>query len=187
MIDPDYYKQIHGWFDFDNIYEALVAEVQQQAIFVEVGSWAGRSTAFMASRIALSGKPVRFFTIDPWIGFLNDGSQASKFPEFLVNMLQGGLADFVVPLRMLSIEAGNLFPPASVDFCFIDGDHSYEAVRTDLAVWFPKIKVGGVIAGHDYNSVEAPGVKRAVDEFFGGPVFSDRSSWIVRKQAPPAT
>ena len=53
----------------------------------------------------------------------------------------------------------------SVDLVFIDADHSEEWVRKDLTAWFPKVKQGGIVAGHDYGSHNHPGVKIAVDEF----------------------
>ncbi len=54
-----------------------------------------------------------------------------------------------------------------LDFVYIDADHSYKGVWEDLCVWYPKVRIGGVIGGHDYNHPNFPGVKQAVDEFFG--------------------
>jgi len=54
-----------------------------------------------------------------------------------------------------------------LDFVYIDADHSYEGVRRDLGAWFGKVREGGVLAGHDYEHPQFPGVQRAVDEFFG--------------------
>jgi hypothetical protein len=53
----------------------------------------------------------------------------------------------------------------SFDFIYIDANHSYEEVREDLRLWFPKVKLGGIIGGHDYGFSAFPGVKQAVDEF----------------------
>ena len=58
-----------------------------------------------------------------------------------------------------------MFAEGSLDFVFIDGNHSYEFVREDIASWFPIIKRNGLFSGHDYGNEEFPGVKRAVDEF----------------------
>lgn len=52
----------------------------------------------------------------------------------------------------------------SLSLVYIDGDHSYEGVMTDIKAWFPKLGEGGVMAFHDYES-DAYGVKRAVKEF----------------------
>jgi hypothetical protein len=54
----------------------------------------------------------------------------------------------------------------SLDFIYIDGDHSYKGVKKDLDIWFPKIKKGGIMSGHDYGHSSHQGVKKAVDEFF---------------------
>lgn len=55
-------------------------------------------------------------------------------------------------------------PNRSLDAVFIDADHSYGAVKQDLAFWWNKIRVGGQMLGDDYNSCH-PGTTRAVDEF----------------------
>lgn len=71
-------------------------------------------------------------------------------------------------LRADSIEAATKVPDASQDLVFIDGDHSYPGVKGDLTAWFPKVKDGGWIGGHDYgnrkNKKGLWGVNQAVDE-----------------------
>lgn len=72
-------------------------------------------------------------------------------------------------IRMTSETASELFEPETLDFIFIDANHSYEACQKDINLWWPKLKKGGVFAGHDYLDGKIPagnfGVKRAVDEF----------------------
>lgn len=63
--------------------------------------------------------------------------------------------------RVSSADAIHLFPDEYFDFVYIDGDHSYEAVRFDVAHWWNKIKVGGVLAGHDFGK---HGVTAAVQD-----------------------
>ncbi|MCH2139369.1 MAG: class I SAM-dependent methyltransferase [Phycisphaerales bacterium] len=62
----------------------------------------------------------------------------------------------------------------------IDANHDYDAVVADLRAWRPKVKPGGVLAGHNYDA-QWPDVVRAVDELTGGPeqTFQD-TSWAVR-------
>ena len=48
---------------------------------------------------------------------------------------------------------------------FIDGDHSYEAAKADIEAWRPKVRTGGLLNGHDYDSTRFPGMYRAVDQF----------------------
>jgi hypothetical protein len=72
-------------------------------------------------------------------------------------------------LDMFSFEAALLIPNESLDFVYIDARHDYRSVMEDINLWWPLIKIGGILAGHDYknsfvrkNLVE---VKRAVDNF----------------------
>ena len=75
--------------------------------------------------------------------------------------------------------------PGKLDFIFIDADHQYKGVREDLELWYPKIRDGGLIGGHDYGHKHHKGVKEAVDEFFGrlgvAPTLSQDGIWWVEK------
>ena len=67
-------------------------------------------------------------------------------------------------MHMMSAEASKKFDDASIDLIFIDGDHSYEGCHGDIEAWWPKIRPGGIMMGHDYGP-EWPGVLKAVDDF----------------------
>jgi len=73
--------------------------------------------------------------------------------------------------RATSVDGARRVPDASLDFVYIDARHDYRSVLEDLEAWLPKVRAGGVIAGHDYLDGSHPegefGVKSAVDEFFG--------------------
>ena len=72
-------------------------------------------------------------------------------------------------LREASPQAAEHFRDGALDFCYIDALHQYEPVLLDMEAWFPKVKRGGILAGHDYINGEwrgvRYGVKTAVDEF----------------------
>lgn len=75
-------------------------------------------------------------------------------------------------IKDYSYNAYSRFPDEYFDFIYIDGNHSYDAVKDDLIKWYPKLKKGGLIAGDDYTRLAEDyvfnynfGVKRAVDEF----------------------
>lgn len=57
-------------------------------------------------------------------------------------------------MRDFSQEAAKRVPDGSVDFIYVDGDHRYEGVMADLESWVPKVKPGGIVAGHDYRHFE---------------------------------
>ncbi|MFT5327513.1 MAG: hypothetical protein ACI8P0_005405 [Planctomycetaceae bacterium] len=71
--------------------------------------------------------------------------------------------------RMTSVDAIELFEDRSLDFVYIDARHYREAVLEDLESWFPKVRPGGVLAGHDYFDGVVPSghfeVKSTVDEW----------------------
>lgn len=83
-------------------------------------------------------------------------------------------------IKLNSHVACEQYEDSSLDGVYIDGDHDYENVVRDVLCWFPKVKVGGWIACHDYDGQpEHADVVRAVDEIFGNPaadrVFQDTS------------
>jgi hypothetical protein len=71
----------------------------------------------------------------------------------------------VVLHRELSAYASQEFENEYFDWIYIDAGHHYEAVKTDLACWYPKVKTGGLITGHDYTEKPQHGVFQAVNEF----------------------
>lgn len=78
------------------------------------------------------------------------------------------------------------------DFVYIDADHSYNGVLQDLTLWTPKVRDGGIIAGHDYGGEKTPGVKAAVDQFckaYRLPLHIERHTvwWAEKTGFVPAT
>ena len=75
-------------------------------------------------------------------------------------------------MRMTSDEAANHFTNRSLDFVYIDGDHSYQSVLNDLKLWWPKLKIGGILSGHDLICPGEVGggwgkdIQQAVADFF---------------------
>ena len=67
--------------------------------------------------------------------------------------------------RQDSIEAASNFADGGFDWVYIDADHHYENVKQDLEAWYPKVREGGIVAGHDYVDYADMGVIQAVDEF----------------------
>jgi predicted O-methyltransferase YrrM len=67
------------------------------------------------------------------------------------------------------------------DMIYIDGDHSYEGVKTDIKLSIPKLKKNGYLCGHDYDSTTKNDVYRAVNEFLGVPptIYEDQS-WAFK-------
>lgn len=150
--------------------------------FVEVGSFQGNSAAYMAVEIINTGNLIRFDCVDTWDRFAIGGlhlKEPDKYPDDLVYQLflqnTAPVRKVVNPIRLDSITAASLYPDQSLDFVFIDANHEYEAVKADIQAWFPKVRKGGHIAGHDYVSDER--VKRAADEFFNTTFNGHENCW----------
>ena len=169
-----FYKTIKGWFTFPKLYKQVVEKQQSEAHFVEVGSFLGKSTCCMAVEIINSNKNIKFDCVDIWtddsINYL-EGNKNNKldciennraYNEFLKNTET--VRSTINPIRLPSTEASNLYADNSLDFVFIDANHSYEFVKDDIKHWYPKVKKGGILAGHDYIPAW-PGVIQAVNEF----------------------
>jgi len=169
-------RNIPGFFTFPHLYSHMVKMYPSGSHFVEVGSWFGRSTVFMAVEIVNSGKHIRLDAVDTWesdwvpetslsAGTLEYEAMMKKhnvFDEFLKNI--ESVKHIVNPIRLESVKAAELYKDESLEFVFIDASHIYEHVFNDIRAWFPKVKQGGHIAGHDYQGFD---VRRAVGKFFG--------------------
>jgi hypothetical protein len=127
---------------------------------VEVGA----GTGWYSNRILLGSRLSRLYSVDPWTG---DGrtrclSEPQNYLQTVQNLSRHGLRSVV--LRMLSVEAAELFRDGSLDFVYIDANHGLKWIREDIAAWAPKVRPRGVLAGHDYCATRFD-VKQAVDEF----------------------
>lgn len=166
-----------------------MVERYDNARFVEVGAWQGCSTAYMAVEILNSGKNIKFDVYDIWGRYSIDGlntKNPEKYPEnFVETMFYKNIEPVkqVINARKLdSTSASKLYTDESLDFIFIDADHTYESVISDLKHWFPKLKRGGHIAGHDYFN--DPGVQKAVKTFFykeDDSLYCGEQCWCVFK------
>jgi hypothetical protein len=175
-----YFQDIgEDWFSYPELYSAAVQYFQPKSNFYEIGSWKGRSSVYMGVEIINSNKQHSFTCVDTWAGCdftkdLKSIKEKTLYDEFLTNIEP--LNGLIIPVKSTSLEAAKLVADESLDFCFIDASHDYDNVIADIHAWFPKVKQGGVIAGHDYPDWE--GVKKAVDEFFGENIVSKYSCWI---------
>ena len=168
---------IQGWFNFQSVYNEAIEKASDGAIFVEVGSWKGKSAAYMAEAIKNSEKKITFICVDTWEGseeHINDPDilNGSLFETFTKNM--SPLDEYYKPLRMKSIDAAKTFKNKSLDFVFIDAAHDYDSVIADIKAWKPKIKKNGILAGHD---IDHPPVRQAVRELLPEYIVN-HASWI---------
>ena len=172
-----------NWFTYPNLYSEMVDKFPSGSRFVEVGSWKGRSSFYMCEAIIKSKKDIEFFCVDTWEGseeHIGNYDLTNLYDKFLTNMKS--VESYSFPLKLNSISASKRFKDKSLEFVFIDAAHDYESVKRDILTWLPKIKPGGVLAGHDYypNSTEFQGVYQAVHEIFSNiPIKHFEDCFIV--------
>lgn len=139
------------------LFQTAIA-LPQGFTIVEIGSYLGASTAFLG--FAALHRSGFVHAVDPWT---NDAMEAEgrrdTWEEFRRNTEP--FAHYLVPHRGYSADVRAREPQLTCDMLFVDGDHSYAAVVTDLQAWLPALRPGGVLAMHD---IDAPGVKQAYDE-----------------------
>lgn len=174
MVKEHFFYRIDGWFNYTDkiLYDVAVEKAQDGDFIVEVGSHKGRSATAMAVNIINSGKKIKFYCIDKW-------ENSDIYSQFLYNINE--VSNVIEHYKLNSEDASKMFPDESLHFVYIDADHSYHACRKDIEIWYPKIKKGCVLGGHDYvwNSV-----KDAVHDFCSKNKITPKiaiNNWAITK------
>lgn len=130
---------------------------------VEIGVAAGEYSA----AIARANPQMQIYGIDPYEGYsgYRDYVRKSSFNnlEIKAHRLLREFPNYHF-IRKFSVDAAKDFANNSVDFVYIDGNHVDPYVSQDIEAWYPKLKQGGIMAGHDYARVKAmDGTPRSCD------------------------
>ena len=158
----------------------FVAENYQRSLRIaEIGVFFGTNARRMFKKLNVE----KMFLIDPYQKY-QDYTKEKNVLTFLPSSFKPALKvlnryyDRVVPLQMTSEDAVD-FIPNDLDMVYIDGNHAYEYVKKDIELYYPKIKVGGIIGGHDIegNSL-GENIRRAVFE------FADKNNLSVHVKKP---
>ena len=175
-----------NWFTFPQLYSRFVRELPNGSKIVEVGSWKGKSIAYLGVEIINSGKDIKVDAVDTWSEMVSESYHKTDvyvqtktlFALFVSNIAP--VSEVVTPVRKASLEAAPMYKDGSLDVVFIDACHEYDCVKADIAAWLPKVKKGGYLAGHDYPWSAGDAVKRAVDESIS-PIEVTEGCWVYRK------
>ncbi len=153
-----------GWFINAEQMKTLL-EAKKPRVVVEVGSWIGQSTRFIAEHLSEGSK---VFAVDSWTPTESQYQGDKRIPYlyqlFLSNTIHAGLTDKVVPVRMTSLEAAQALS-VRADLIYIDGAHDEESVYNDIMAWYPHLTPKGVMCGDDWGCSETvrAGVTRAAE------------------------
>ena len=177
-----YYNNIQGHFTYPNFYTNVINRLPDGAKIVEVGVWKGQSVIYAGVEIHNSGKNIKIDCVDTFEGspeMIQEPLLSIKdglYNHFIENIEP--LKHILTPIRMLSIQASNLYIDKSLDCVFIDAAHDYDNVLADIRAWLPKVKQNGILAGHDIGqNLE---VKRAVETVFAKDyiIVKEEDVWI---------
>jgi len=124
-----------------------------------------------------------YYLVDLWAPqehYVDNANRNQKAQDEILNTVRERLLDNpefghkVRALRNSTIEASTLFAPNSVDFVYVDARHDYDGVMQDLEAWWPKIRKGGIMAGHDYlDSTEVDQWMHCTGPIAGTPRWSN--------------
>jgi hypothetical protein len=166
-------------------WHVVASRVSAGAVGAEVGVYDGKMSRALFKLIP----DLRLFMVDRWLPYTADqivGDPGARMPRIdraewdrikarALAAVTGCAAKII---QGDSANAAAMIEDGSLDFVFIDGDHSYEGCKRDILAWMPKVRPGGWLMGHDYGL--RAGVTRAVTEL-GVAVELDRDKvWAVR-------
>lgn len=151
------YFKIPGWFNYSETYDIIVDQIKDDGKIVEIGSFLGRSTHYLATALYNAGKEnVKIYSVDTFTGSSEHASLnipkdfSSTFKQNLEFFIEKGM---VVVCQGRSDDPRILeqFEEATIDYIMVDGAHEYEPVMDDIRNWWPKLKPDGVMFGDDYK------------------------------------
>jgi len=163
-------EDLSGLIDADqgDVLRRLAAAVPAGRAIVEIGSFKGKSTAFLADG-ARAGGGARVFAVDPWDlpgnPYGKHGFSAPAVREAFESQLKAcRLWGRVTPVRAFSVDAAAAYDGPPIGLLYIDGDHEEVAVRADVAAWSPHLAPDHVLVFDDLDTKRNPGVRVVVDE-----------------------
>jgi len=116
----------------------LLQLIPNEGSFVEVGTRSGD----FAVEISKARPDIKLFCVDNWLPPFE-----RHYEEALKN-----IGDKAIILKLSSLDASKTIYIQQVDMVYIDADHTYQSVFDDLNSWWPRIRKGGYLAGHDFES-----------------------------------
>ena len=178
MLLTERFKHIDGWLSPVEGYllYRLARDGEGSGAIVEIGSWMGLSTAWLAAGSKAAGRE-HVHAVDVFDGgpVLKDHDfirkEGTTYHRFSENLEGLGLFDYVEPVVAESGAAAQAWTKGAIRLLFIDGDHRYPAVRQDLDLWSPHVTAAGLIILDDVSEHHA-GVWQLFHE-----MLDDKKSW----------
>lgn len=185
-VGADHVKRIPSWTTEEelNALYNLAASCTRGSVALEVGSYLGASSCYLAAGLKLQSGIL--YCVDTWENQTMPEGLQDTFGQFQRNI--SPFADVITAVRKRSEELKRSDVNAPLDLVFIDGDHSFRAVSIDFAITSKWVREGGIIAFHDVGNPDYPGVSCVVGAAIasGGwvPVGACKSLLWIKKLRP---
>lgn len=160
-----------------NIYFYLSSTLPLGGVIAELGVYKGGSAKLMGE--FKSGQPLHLFDTFWGMPPVNSGVDLHNEGDFSDITLEN-VQSYLKSYSQCIFHPG-LFPdsthdlPENIEFCFVHLDVDiYESTLSGLEFFYPRLKKGGVIISHDFNSISCPGVRKAFDEY-----FNDKNEQVI--------
>jgi hypothetical protein len=171
MVDMSYWKSVEGFFSVTDskIYEDWAKKSPNNATFVEVGVYCGRSSSCLLSNLINLGRcNFELYCVDIWDNTEHLIKTVTALAPLIAELKKMNPNKYYHPVKIIaadSITAAKLFGPESVWGVFIDTVHTDQVVTAETERWFGKVQLGGRIGYHDYHDTW-PGVMTSIDRNF---------------------
>jgi predicted O-methyltransferase YrrM len=154
------FDEIEGWLgdEIIQLFDFVFSQLADNSIIVNVGTYKGKSLSLMLSYVEASGKSIKIYSVDDWSDILY-GDDGQDIKSIFIENMQDDINKFEL-IELDTCDASKLFNNNSIDFVFLDTQHSFTHVSKETNCWMPKVKKKGIISGHDYHWEN---VKNAVD------------------------
>ena len=119
--------------------------------------------------------------IDPWTKYSN-WTQEKMDQRYQATLDRLKPYPNIKIIRKTSMDAVRDIKDGSLDFVYIDGFHDFDWIMSDLIFWSPKVRSGGIVAGHDYYPFYRAGIMTAVDAYVKG---HNINTWYVTREPEP--
>jgi predicted O-methyltransferase YrrM len=129
------------------LYELIQHRIKPEFVMAEIGSFQGVSTMLFAMHVQ------KIYSIDCYVvpptGRIPSHDQLFIDAEKLFIERTKDIEN-IIKVKKTSVEAAKDFPDQMLDCVYIDAEHDYNSVKTDVSTWKHKIKKGGILSGHDF-------------------------------------
>jgi len=155
MKPHTYTSVFHDWFTFSNYYSIIarrLAELRRPVRIAEIGVLEGAGTSYLCVELMNLGVEFTLFAHDTFaLGKYEHFTFENQLEKFSKQMRQAGCYERVIPIKGDSSLKASIHDDNSLDFVFVDGNHSFMGLVKDVGAYWNKLKDGGIMGAHDYT------------------------------------